>query len=353
MTAVVVGGGIVGLTVAWAFARRGRRVILIEQSELPNRLNASFDQHRLIHGFERPPAAVPTIGGAFAAWGALWRDLGCAAYAETGAVRIYADAQAAKFATERLAAEGVDCRLLDRRALREVLPGIDPGPEAAAAFAPRAGVLFADRLAARLVDWLTASRVELRSRRAVSSLDLQQGVAILDDGERVRGDPLVVAAGAWTSHILPSLRPRVGARRQILSYFQPPAALAESWRTSPVFLGAGGDRHLWGAPPVGGTDLKLAAGCLARPGDPAEDADRATGSRDVEALTAAFRKCLGDLSGYRLLRTEACFYCTVEGGTPICAPLDAGKRLWVIAGGDGSDYKFAAANALSFAEAVS
>src|SRR6267378_5846255 len=48
MKAIIVGGGIMGLATAWALARDGHEVELLEQGALPNPLASSMDEHRLI-----------------------------------------------------------------------------------------------------------------------------------------------------------------------------------------------------------------------------------------------------------------------------------------------------------------
>jgi glycine/D-amino acid oxidase-like deaminating enzyme len=53
MKAIIVGGGIMGLATAWALARDGHEVELLEQGPLPNPLASSMDEHRII----RDPAA--------------------------------------------------------------------------------------------------------------------------------------------------------------------------------------------------------------------------------------------------------------------------------------------------------
>ena len=45
---VIVGGGIVGLSVARAAVRGGHEAVLLEQGPIPNPRSASFDDHRMI-----------------------------------------------------------------------------------------------------------------------------------------------------------------------------------------------------------------------------------------------------------------------------------------------------------------
>ena len=51
MDIAIVGGGIYGLSLAWALARNGYLATVIEKEDIPNESGASFDQHRLLHPF--------------------------------------------------------------------------------------------------------------------------------------------------------------------------------------------------------------------------------------------------------------------------------------------------------------
>ena len=89
MKAIIVGGGIMGLSTAWGLAREGHEVELFEQAALPNPLASSIDEHRLIrHPYGDHAGYARMIDPAFAAWDLLWRDLGCTLYAPTGTLAL-------------------------------------------------------------------------------------------------------------------------------------------------------------------------------------------------------------------------------------------------------------------------
>src|SRR3546814_6212863 len=82
---IVVGGGIVGLSTAWALRRHGAEVTVVEQGPLPNPLGSSVDQHRLIrYAYGAQAGYTRMVHEAFHAWEAVWRDLGARLYSETG-----------------------------------------------------------------------------------------------------------------------------------------------------------------------------------------------------------------------------------------------------------------------------
>jgi glycine/D-amino acid oxidase-like deaminating enzyme len=91
MNLVVLGGGIMGLSVAWAALGAGHRVALYEQGPIPNPHGSSADQHRLIrypYGDDTGYCAMVTQ--AYEAWEDLWSDLGETLYVGTGTLMLSA-----------------------------------------------------------------------------------------------------------------------------------------------------------------------------------------------------------------------------------------------------------------------
>ncbi len=77
MNIIVVGAGIAGLSTAWALAKAGHSVSILEQGPIPNPLAASGDHHRIIRrAYGYAPGYGRLITEAYDAWDELWADLG-------------------------------------------------------------------------------------------------------------------------------------------------------------------------------------------------------------------------------------------------------------------------------------
>ena len=76
MKVIIVGGGIVGLSTAWALTKRGHAVTLIERGQIPNPMAASGDHHRIMRrAYSAASGYAPMITEAFEAWDSVWEDM--------------------------------------------------------------------------------------------------------------------------------------------------------------------------------------------------------------------------------------------------------------------------------------
>ncbi len=69
MKILVVGGGIVGLSTAWALVRLGHTPLVYDQGAVPNPTAASYDQHRIIRlAYGERDGYCRMVKPAFQAW---------------------------------------------------------------------------------------------------------------------------------------------------------------------------------------------------------------------------------------------------------------------------------------------
>jgi sarcosine oxidase len=86
---VVVGAGIVGLSVSRAALLNGHAVTLLEQGTIANPNAASYDQHRMIrYQYGDAEGYTRMVGDAFDAWDRLWDDFGVWHFSNTGTMGI-------------------------------------------------------------------------------------------------------------------------------------------------------------------------------------------------------------------------------------------------------------------------
>ncbi|WP_126641930.1 NAD(P)/FAD-dependent oxidoreductase [Embleya hyalina] len=266
MRTVIVGGGVVGLLTALECARAGHRVTLVEQGRLPNPHAASHDRHRVLRALHPDdPGATRAGVAAHHAWRVWEAYLGVRCYHQVGALTGLAPHRVDS-ARALLAAAGGGGHALDPIALARRWPHLCFPAGAGAVYEERAGVLLADRILEAAVHRLRHHpRVQLLAHTAVVRLDVADRSVILADGRVLRGDRLLVAAGAWARTLLPPVAAdRLVLHRQTVLYCAVPREQHHAWTGTPAVAALDAGSGAWLVPPVADAPLGLSAHEVAR-----------------------------------------------------------------------------------------
>ncbi len=339
MKALIVGGGIAGLSTAWALARRGVQVELFEQGPLPNPRSSSYDEHRITrHAYGAMEGYAHLMPEAFRVWDSLWRATGTSHYEPCGAVYFlrHDDGWYAGMSGS-LDAMGIGYRDIPLDEVGQRFPMVQPQGLQRVVSTDGAGMLFPVRILTDLVVLLGRLGVTLRTGVRVSEIDPERG-RVVADGVAHDGDVAVVAAGAWADRLVPSLRGVGVPSRQAVLYLSPPADLAEVWANAPVMLEVRPEGGLYTLPPRRGTRLKVGDHVFSRTGDP--DGDRVANAQDLARLWPAARAAYRDLDRYGVLEPKACFYTVTEHEEFLVHPV--GTAGWLVSACSGHGFKLGA-----------
>ncbi|MBX9944136.1 MAG: FAD-dependent oxidoreductase [Reyranella sp.] len=351
MKAIIVGGGIMGLCVAWGLARGGHEVELFEQGSLPNPLASSMDEHRLIrHPYGEHVGYARLIDEAYDAWELLWRDLGQRLYAATGTLALTGNgADWAERSASALASIGKPMSALPIDELPRRFPMIETKGVERAFWIDTGGVLFAQDIVAALVRHLARlPLVRLHPGTPIRSVDLERGRVITAGGAVHDADVVVVAAGAWVGRLLPALATRLVPSRQVVIYFDLPAKDRTAWSKGPMIIEKTGDVGLYLVPPMEGRGLKVGDHEFSRSGDPT--AERAASEDDIRPLLERCRSLLRGFERWRTDRLKACFY-TVTADERFVVEKQAAHG-WVMSPCSGHGFKFGALMGLELARTL-
>lgn len=336
---LIVGGGIAGLSTAWALARRGYAVELFEQGPLPNPKGSSYDEHRITrHAYGAMEGYAHLMPEAFRIWDMLWQQTGRSHYEPCGAVYFLRhETDWYQGVSRSLAAMGIGFRDIPLDQVPARFPMIVADGLLRAVETDGAGMLFPIRILTDLVVLLGRLGVRMHTGRTVSEVDPERGRVTLD-GTVHEGDVVVVSAGAWVDRIVPSLKGNAVPSRQAVLYLAPPPDLAEAWANAPVMLDVRADGGLYTLPPRRGTRLKVGDHVFSCSGDP--DEDRVATEHDLARLWPAARETYRDLDRYSVLEPKACFYTVRDHEKFLVRPI--GAAGWVISACSGHGFKLGA-----------
>lgn len=346
----IIGGGIGGLSLAWALHKRGARVSLYEQGAIPNPVSSSFDEHRITRhtygGLSGYGALMPQ---AFRAYEELWRDLGETHYLPTNLLYVARRASDWYAATAgELDAMGIAHRPVPTTEIALRLPMLRQDGIAEAFEAEGAGMLFASRIVSALARWLAEAGLALHPHSRVSEVDTEAG-SFTVNGERRSADVVVVAAGAWLPAIYPAARPRLTPSRQVMLYLQPPAELAAAWAAAPVLVDQGVTHGGYILPPRRGTRLKIGDHVFTRRGDGSDD--RIATPEDVAAVKTAASEIFEGFERYELLEAKICYYTVTDDERFVVEPI--GAQGWLLSACSGHGFKLGPVIASGLADAIS
>jgi sarcosine oxidase len=309
---IVVGLGAMGSATLYHLARRGQRVLGLDQFAQGHTQGSSHGDSRIIREqyFEHP-LYVPLVQRAYQLWRDLEQETGASLITITGGLMIGPANGVVVTGTLQSATEhGLAHEVLDPAAVHSRYPAFELADHLVAVLDPRAGFLRADACNAAHIDG---------ARRAGAEARFSEGVTRwAADGTGVRVDTtagtyfagrLLLSAGAWTRDLLPALTLPLSVERQVLFWFDPDES-AVSYDTSrfPIYAYeyTPGD-ICYGLPRLArGVKASVMHGgqSSARP----EVVRREVGEREVEALRAALRPVLPGLSQARVRESGVCLF---------------------------------------------
>ena len=235
---IIIGLGAMGSAAAAHLARRGKRVLGIEQFALGHSRGSSHGRSRMIRMcYYEHPDYVPLLRRAYE----LWRECEQAAGEQilhiTGGIYIGPPDSGAVNGASRAAIEHrLDHELLDRAALAGRFPQFRVPDDHRALFEPHAGYI-SPELA-------IAAHQRLAIAAGATLHDNERLLAYRADGPRIRittsrgeyeADRIIFACGAWATRAVSDLGIQITPTRQILGWVTPrnPAPFAPG--TCPVW----------------------------------------------------------------------------------------------------------------------
>lgn len=247
---IVLGLGGVGSAALFVVARRGMRVLGIDQFSPPHDRGSTHGQTRIIRqSYFEHPDYVPLVLRAYDLWREVEAATGETLFEQVGLLEVgptdgvvvpgvLASAAKHNLAVERLTAADAERRF----------PGFRVPGDCAAVFEPTAGFLYVETCVAAHLQLAVQAGADLRTNAAVASWSrVGNEIVVCTDRDQFRAARLIVAAGPWASQVLPALGVPLEVRRKPLYWFAAASDEAASG-ASPLSVAAGCPTFLFELP---------------------------------------------------------------------------------------------------------
>lgn len=259
---IVLGVGGVGSSSLYYLARKGARVLGLEQFSIGHDRGSSHGETRAIRkAYFEHPDYVPLLERSYKLWQALESESGKQLLHLTGLLEIGPE-DGVLIRGVRAAAEQHDLSLntISREEFGDRFAGFVLPQNQIAVFEPDGGFLRVEDCIGAFVELALEHGAQLRTQeRVLEWSSNHERIELITDQERYTADRLVVTAGAWTQGIIQSLGIRLNVLRKHLHWYRVPESAYLLEHRSPVFFYEMPNGYYYGFPQVGNSStIKLA-----------------------------------------------------------------------------------------------
>jgi sarcosine oxidase len=339
----IVGLGAMGALSAWRLAARGARVIGFEQFRPGHDRGSSHGDTRIFRtAYFESPDYVPLLKRAHQLWRQLEEESGAKLLTMTGGLAIGPpDGELVAGVLASARENQLPYRLLNAIEMGRLYPQHQLDAGDVAVLDEQAGFLRPERSVAAAASRAEALGARLLAETRVTSVESSGGGVVIETSRgRFAAERALVAAGPWTSKLLPQLGLPLEVERQVMAWFavDDPASFAP--QRFPIFISEmAGGRFRYGFPSTDGRSIKIAVHHEGTHADP-DSIDREVGEADLLPIRDFARERLRGVTA-EVVDARVCLYTNTDDERFIAtSPIDM-PGVTVLSACSGHGFKFA------------
>jgi sarcosine oxidase len=340
---IVVGVGSMGAATCCYLARRGVRVLGLEQFGIPHALGAHHGHTRMIRtAYFEHPDYVPLLERAYELWGELEDQSGEKLLHLTGG--LYLGGQQSELIAGAVAASkqhGLPYQILTHAELQQKFPQFRLPTSQQGFFEDRAGVLLPEKVVATFAAQAMQYGAEIRGHEPVEDWESgSQGVTVRTPSNTYQADQVVFTGGAWSGKLLVDCGVQLAVTRQVLAWFSPRRIEPFALGTFPAwYLETENGYGHYGFPLLSGQPgFKIALHKPATVTD-ADHVNRQVQPQEIEQLRSVLREHIPNAVG-PLVSASVCLYSNSPDSHFIIDRHPQKNRVWLACGFSGHGFKF-------------
>ena len=339
---IVIGVGGMGSAALYHLAKRGLRVVGIEQFDIAHDRGSSHGQTRLLRkSYFEHPDYVPLLHRAYEMWAELEQASGTRLYRRTGLLLVGPPEGEVVSGVRRTAKQHqLDIEEVAATDFGDRFPGFVVGEHMAALFEPDAGYLEVENCVRAHVQVAEGCGARIATGQIVRQWQADaRSVTVETDAETYTAAKLVICAGAWSAQVLAGLGLPLEVRRKVVMWFDADAIYNQA-RGCPVFCFDKGDDFFYGFPAIDEDGLKVALHSGGEVVEQPEQLDRELREADRREIEPFLAEHLPKV-GPTLKRSSVCMYTMTPDEHFIIDRHPEHAHVAFAAGFSGHGFKFA------------
>lgn len=341
--AIVIGLGGMGTATCYHLARRGQRVLGLEQFGLAHDRGSSAGTTRIIRkAYFEHPDYIPLLHETYELWSAVERDTACQLMHRVGLL-LAGDPMGDVLSGVRRASQQHQLMIesLGPKDLRTRFPAFSFRPQWEGLFERDAGYL--------LVEDCVRSHAELASRfgatlrfneRLINWTVDDDGVHVTTDSGQYEADRLALCCGAWSPAALHHVTLPLEIRRKVVLWIAPDTPTYDASNGTPVFGFETKDGFFYGFPAIDSDGVKVGDHTGGGIVLDVDSMDRQLQPNDTERIQRFIANHLPTL-GDEVIRHNICMYSMTPDEHFVIDHHPESKRVAFAAGFSGHGFKFA------------
>ena len=340
---IVIGVGGMGSSTLYNLAKRGRRVLGLEQFDIPHAEGSSHGVNRIIRlAYYEHPSYVPLLRRAYELWSDIESVTGEQLLYKTGSIDTAPSGhEVFEGSLESCLLHDIPHRVLNHAQINEEFPGYQLPPGHMGLLQGDGGFVLSERSIVAYANAAMSTGAEIHAREVVSGWEPDQdGVRVFTDRGEYTAERLVITAGAWTSGMVPILDDLAVPERQVLAWLQPIDGSLYTPEVFPVFNAYFDEGRYYGFPVYGIPGFKVGRyHHLEEVIDP-DFAIKTVNSEDEAVLRSAVERYFPKANG-TTMTLKTCMFTNTPDEHFIVDLLPANSQVAVAAGFSGHGFKFA------------
>lgn len=341
---IVVGVGAMGASACWELARRGVRVLGIEQFDIPNTRGSSHGFSRMIRmAYYEHPDYVPLLKRAYERWEMLEAASRQKILHVVGGLYMgRPDSEVIAGSLQAARQHGLPHEQLDRAAIQSRYPQFTLPADYVGLFEPQAGFLLPELAIASFVNQALLLGAEIHGNERVRDWRIESsGVIVQTTRGEYHADRIIFSGGAWSAKLLRDLDVTLTVTRQVLGWVWPKQPELFQFGALPVWAIDRPAESIWYGFPMmpDSPGFKIALHARGEACDP-DRVNREIASADEETFRPCLREHVPSADG-PVLSIRTCLYTNSPDSHFIIDRLPNQPRVTIACGFSGHGFKFA------------